>query len=224
MNDDDMLAAMRSSLAGAKDALTDVHLNRPPEAIMARARGRRLRRGLPGVGAGGLALGIGLALALPGGSPVASGGSQVAPGGSPASRAVHVNLAAWSVNTSSNGLVSVTIRELKDRAGLQRTLAAAGIPAILTSGRVCNSSVDPALLSKVLAKVAVRGETQITINPAAMPPGTELVIGIGILRHGSQRVHAAALGLTKKGAPMDCSGTKAPGSDTNKPVTGAVSR
>jgi hypothetical protein len=73
MNDDDMLAAMRSSLTSVKDSLTEVHMDQPPEAIIARARGRQLRRSLPGIGAGGLALGIGLALALSGGRPVASG-------------------------------------------------------------------------------------------------------------------------------------------------------
>ena len=114
MNDEDMLAAMRSSLTSVKDSLTGVHMDQPPEAITARARARRLRRGLSGAGAGSLALAIGLALAWPGGPPAA--------------RAVHVNLDAWSVNTTSAGLVDVTIRELKDPAGLQARLRADGVP------------------------------------------------------------------------------------------------
>jgi hypothetical protein len=198
MNDDDMLAAMRSSLTGTKDALTHVHMNQRPETIMARARGRRLRRSLPGVGAGCLALGIGLALAL-------SGGHPAAPSGSPVARPVHVNLAAWSVNTSSSGLVKVTIRELKDPARLSETLADAGVPVVLTSGRVCTSG-DQQQLSRVARKLPGRDDLVIRINPKAMPAGTELVIGIGTLRIGSQHWRSAAFGLEKKGSPVNCRG------------------
>jgi hypothetical protein len=50
---------------------------------------------------------------------------------------VHVNLDAWSVNTTASGQVTVTIRDLKDPALLRQTLAEAGVPAIVTSGEVC---------------------------------------------------------------------------------------
>lgn len=204
MNDDDMLAAMRSSLTGTKDALTHVHMDQRPEAIMARARGRRLR-GVAGVGTGGLALGIGLALSLSGGMSVASGGHPGASSSSSAARAVHVTLAAWSVNTSPNGLVKVTIHELKDPARLAKTLADAGVPVVLTSGHVCTSD-DQLQVSQVVRKLPGRGGLVITINPKAMPAGTELVIGIGTLRIGSQQGPAAAFGLEKKGSPLNCPG------------------
>lgn len=196
MNDDYMLAAMRSSLTSVKDSLADVHMDQPPEAIIARARGRRLRRGLPAVvGAGGLAIGLGVALTLPGGSAGA--------------RAVHVNLDAWTVNTTSGGQVDVTIRQLKDPARLSQTLADAGIPVRLTSGRVCGGTPeDEQQLSQVLHKVAEPGEVMLTIDPAAMPAGKELVIGIGFIRQGPVQGPAAAFTLIKAGAPMDCgSGT-----------------
>ena len=205
MNDDDMLAAMRSSLTGTKDALTHVHMDPRPEAIMARARSRRLRRGLPGAGAGVLALGIGLALSLSGGHSAAPGGPPTASGSSPETRGVHVNLAAWSVNTSPTGLVKVTIRELKDPARLSKTLADAGVPVALTSGKVCTSG-DELQLSRVVRKLPGPGGLVIKINPKAMPAGTELVIGIGTLRIGSERGPAAAFGLEKKGSPLDCHG------------------
>jgi hypothetical protein len=205
MNDEDMLAAMRSSLTGTKDALTHVQMDPRPEAIMARARSRRLRRGLPGVGAGVLALGIGLALSLSGGHLAGSGGSPIASGGSGSPRVVHVNLAAWSVNTSPTGLVKVTIRELKDPAGLSKTLADAGVPVVLTSGKVCTSG-DELQVSRVVRKLPGPGGLVIKINPKAMPAGTELVIGVGTLRIGSERGHAAAFGLEKKGSPLDCHG------------------
>jgi len=198
MNDDDMLAATRSSLTSVKDSLTDVHMDRPPEAITARARARRLRRGLPGAGAAGLALGAGLALTLSGGHPAASGGP-------PAARTVHVNLAAWSVNTTPSGQVNVTIRELKDPARLSKTLADAGVPVMLTSGRVCDTGYQ-AQLSRVLHKLGGSGDVVLTINPAAMPAGTKVVIGIGTFRKGSEHVLAAAFGLIKDGSPLACPG------------------
>ena len=191
MNDEDMLVAMQSSVTSIKDSLTDVHMDQSPEAIIARARGRRLRRGLRGVGAGGLAIGIGLTLTLSGNSP--------------AVRTVHVNLDAWSVNTTPAGLVDVTIREMKDPARLRQALADAGVPAMLTFGRVCTAvSGDLPQLPQVLHKVGGQGAVVLTINPSAMPAGTELVIGIDIFRQGSEQGVAAGFGLIKDGSALAC--------------------
>jgi hypothetical protein len=196
MNDCDMLAATRSSLTSVKDSFTDVHMDQPPEAIIARARRRRMRRGLPAaIGGGGLALGIGLAMSMSGGGPVAPQG-------------VHVNLAAWSVNTSSGGQVDVTIRQLKDPARLSHTLADAGVAVKLTGGRVCApASGDESQLSKVVRKLpSPRGDVVLRIDPAAMPAGQQLVIGIGHLRMGSHHGRAAAFGLIKQGTSLNCHG------------------
>ena len=195
MNDDDMLAATRSSLTSIKDSLSDVHMDQPPEAIIAQARGRRLRRGLPALGGGALALGIGLAFSLSG-NPAAAHG-------------VHVNLAAWSVNTTSAGQVDVTIRQLKDPARLSHTLADAGVPVKLTLGKVCTAP-DELTLSRVVRKLPSPqdGDVLLKINPAAMPPGTQLVIGIGHLRLGSDHARAAAFGLIKNGTSLNCGTAK----------------
>ena len=191
MNDDDMLAATRRSLTSIKASLSDVHMDQPPEAIIARARGRRLRRGLPALGGGVLALGIGLAFSLSG-SPAAAHG-------------VHVNLAAWSVNTTSAGQVNVTIRQLKDPARLSHTLADAGAAVKLTSGPVCTTP-DDLKLSRVVRKLpSPSGDVVLRINPAAIPAGTELVIGIGHLSMGSEHGRSAAFGLVKAGTTLDCS-------------------
>ncbi|HEV2370882.1 MAG TPA: hypothetical protein VGS19_01825 [Streptosporangiaceae bacterium] len=54
----------------------------------------------------------------------------------PASRQAPARLMAWSVTRHADGVVYVTIRELRDPAGLQRRLRAVGIPASVTfSGR-----------------------------------------------------------------------------------------
>jgi hypothetical protein len=202
MNDEQVLVAMRSSLTGTVEALSHVHLDQSPEVIMARARSRRLRRGLPGL-AGGLAVVIGLALSLSGGHSDARGDSATASGGSPEVTGIHVNLAAWSVNTSPTGLVNVTIRELKDPAGLSKTLADAGVPVVLTPGPVCTSGDEPQL-SRVVHKLPGDGALAMAINPKAMPAGTELVIGIGTLRMGGQHEPGAAFGLAEKGSALNC--------------------
>jgi hypothetical protein len=72
---------------------------------------------------GGRGAGVGLSLTLSAGPA--------------ASRSVHVNLDAWSVDTTSTGQVELTLRELRDQALLERTLADAGVPAIVNFGKFC---------------------------------------------------------------------------------------
>jgi hypothetical protein len=193
MNDDETLATLRSSLAGVKESLTDVHLDRSADAIRARARGRRVRRGLAGAGTGGLALGVGLALAVGGGSGA----------GAPS---VHVNLDAWSVNTQPNGLVYVDVRELVNPVLLRQTLARAGVPAIVTFGEFCTGAPggDAGNLQQVLGKTALGGEPKLTINPAAIPAGSELSIGIvSVSKQGLPGLDTS-FGLVKEGARLTC--------------------
>jgi hypothetical protein len=206
MNDDETLAALRSSLTGAKESLTDVHLDRSADAIRAQARGRRVRRGLAGASAGGLALGMGLALAVGGGSGASA-------------RSVHVNLDAWSVNTQPDGLVYVDVRELVNPVLLRQTLARAGVPAIVTFGEFCTgaSGGDAGNLRQVLGKTALGGEPKLTINPAAIPAGSELSIGIvSASKQGVQGLDTS-FGLVKEGARLTCGNPKTePGSGEGK--------
>ena len=199
MNDDDMMAAMRSTLVTAKESLTDVHLDRSPALITARARARRMRRGLSGAVAVGTALGVGLAVGLSGGHAAA--------------RSVHVNLAAWSVNTTPGGLVNLTVRELRDPGLLRQVLADAGVPAMVTFGRVCTAtSGDLQQLGHVVQKSRDIGGTVIIIDPAAMPAGSELIIGFAqqAAKNGTAPpAMAAGFGLINDGAALSC---HAPGS------------
>jgi hypothetical protein len=52
-------------------------------------------------------------------------------------------LAAWTVTKLAGGNVSVTIRELKDPAGLQRRLRSDGVPASVTFARQQNPACRP---------------------------------------------------------------------------------
>lgn len=211
MNDEDMLAAMRNSLS---DSLAGVHMTRPAAAITTRARRRLLRRGATGLGTVALAAGLGLALV---------------PGSQAAGHPVHANLAAWSVNTTSGGLIEVTIRELKDPALLRATLAAAGVHALVTFDEVCYPRSGGGLpqIQQVLGHQTTSREIVLTINPAAMPAGTELTIG---MMRPDGGITTTAFALIKDGTPLTCgaglmrpAGTPSAPSPTSSAVAGTPS-
>jgi hypothetical protein len=191
MDDDEMLATLRSSLTSVRDSLTAVRLERSADAIRSRARGRRLRQGLAGAAAGGTALGVSLAL-------TASGA------GTSARPSVHVNLDAWSVNTQSSGLVYVDIRELQEPALLRQTLARVGVPAVVTFGEFCTGASDGSTgsLQQVLGK-SPAGGGKITINPQAIPAGEELLIGI-VAGSSDQGGFDNSFALVKDGSRLTC--------------------
>jgi hypothetical protein len=192
VNDNELLAAMRSSLTSVKDSLTDVHMERTASAITARARTRRVRRAVSRAGAAGLAISAGVALTLGSGGPATAG-------------SVHVNLDAWSVNTNSSGLVDVTVRALKDPALLRQTLVRAGVPAEVTFGEVCTATTgDLPQLSQVLNKTSGGGDVVMTIDRAAMPAESELIIGVAEQPKGHSRGLVAGFGLIKDGARLAC--------------------
>jgi hypothetical protein len=194
MNDDALLTAMRSSLTGVKNSLTDVHLDRPVSAITGRARARRMRRGLSAGAAAAVALGAGLTLALTAGQAV--------------SRSVHVNLDAWSVNTTPAGQVELTVRELQDQALLEQTLADAGVPAIVNFGEFCGAADQADNLTGTTgahfpgpAMTSGGALLAITINPAAIPSGAKADIGVEDIGTG----HGIfADEIIKDGASLSC--------------------
>ncbi len=65
-----------------------------------------------------------VSLVLPSGRPP-SGRPTVHPGG----KAVTVTTAAWTVHRAPNGTITVNVKQLRDPAGLQRTLREEGVPA-----------------------------------------------------------------------------------------------
>ena len=85
MNDDTAATALRHRLNEVRDSMSDVHMTVPDSAIFASATKRRTRRGLA-VAVTAVCAAIGLTLGL------------MPPAGS--ARAVHVHLAAWSVDTA----------------------------------------------------------------------------------------------------------------------------
>jgi hypothetical protein len=112
MNDDELLTAVRDSLA-------DVRSNTELERIVSRSRRVRARRRIPAV-TGVLALAAGAAVAV---------SVALVPASHQPSHPLHARLAAWTVTKQADGTILVKLREFRDRAGLQRKLRADGVPA-----------------------------------------------------------------------------------------------
>jgi hypothetical protein len=88
-----------------------------------------------------------------------------------------IRTAAFTLIEQANGTAMLTIRpgSVLDSETLQNDLRQYGIAAIVTTGSFCSSDPTPPGFSQV-----VTGQKQprtITINPAAMPAGTELSFG-----------------------------------------------
>ena len=165
-------------LRTASDSLRAIPMASPPDvaAITARGRARRRHRlsAMAGLSVAGAAAGTALVLGLTG----VLGGAQ-APG--------TIRTASFTLVSNSNGTATLTIspKELLDPAALQSDLAQYGIPAKVTVGSLCTSDPAPACSQVVSSSPAgpytatptpVSNPT-ITIDPAAMPAGTELSVG-----------------------------------------------
>jgi hypothetical protein len=87
--------------------------------------------------------------------------------------AVHVNLAAWSVNTNPDGTVTLTMRQEDHAALLQRVLREAGVPAVVRVNEKCGPVFDNSASGRV-----VGGEDGhlLTIRPSAIPGGAQLLV------------------------------------------------
>jgi len=92
---------------------------------------------------------------------------------------VPATLAAWTVNTGPGGTVTVTIRALRDPAGLQARLRMDGIPASVTffgkPNPACHAPTVPvhdfARIFSFSAPARHRNEQVIVIHRSGLPPG-----------------------------------------------------
>ena len=114
MTDDELATAVR-------DSVTSVHMTIPAEQIATRGRTIRTRRRVPLL-TGALACAAGAVLAVT---------TMLSPGHQPG-RPITAQLAAWTVTTQPNGDIRVAVHEMRDQAGLQRTLRADGLPVNVT--------------------------------------------------------------------------------------------
>ena len=159
MNDDELLTAVR-------DQRNKLLMTTPVEQVISRGRTvrarRRIRR-LAGTSAAVAAAAVALTVLLPAGHQPAD------------------LVAAWTVARQANGTINVTIRELRDAAGLQSTLRADGVPASVTFGSEPNPSCReyPGRwnLSQSGVQVSSGGPYILTIHPSALPRGAGVQIG-----------------------------------------------
>lgn len=167
MNDNELMTAVRESFTG-------VQSRTPVEQIVSRSRAVRARRRLPGA-AGALAVVAGAAVAatvlLPGGS------HQRSP-----------ELAAWTVARLAGGNISVTIRELRDPAGLQARLRADGIPASVRFMPARHGQPNPC--QEYAGSQALQHQVIQGLRPAR--PGAQAVF---LIIHGAVLPRGAGVGL-----------------------------
>jgi hypothetical protein len=196
MNDDDLITILR-------EQRDKVPMNTPVEQIISRGRAVRARRRVPAVaGAVGAAAAVAFAVsaALPASHPASGPGAQ---------------LAAWTVDRQADGSIRVTIRELRDPAGLQHTLRADGVPASVTftgqQNPACqgypgggSQSQRRHLLSSVATPAG--GRNVMVIHPSALPSGAGLQIG-ALFQHypGPRGSFQVGVGLVQ--ASRQCTGS-----------------
>jgi hypothetical protein len=206
MSDDEVLGAVAGLLSARP-------VPEPPDAraIMARGRVRR-RRWLAGIGLGGTAATTALALGLAG--PLA--------GGPPAALAAGtIRTAAFTIVKSDKGTVTLTLTQAQvlNPDTLQQALARDGIAALVKNDTYCSSHPAPVPSGAIHLQLpdgmpvarsgpavsAVPPDTVVVIDPAAMPPGTELLFdyfsnGDGLIT-GLGYIHSLTCvnGFTPKG-------------------------
>lgn len=156
---------------------------RPPAAAeIIRQGDRRRRRSLTRQSLGGLSAvgvvgaGVALGLGLTGSGPAYATGT--------------IRTAAFTLVNNANGTATLTINNyvLFEPGTLQSDLAQDGIPAKVTVGSFCSSDPAPASASQVVSVPKIQpGEAPtVTIDPRAMPAGTELSFGNFQLANGGR--------------------------------------
>jgi hypothetical protein len=98
-------------------------------------------------------------------------------GSAPAHGTGTIQTTAFTLVEHANGTATLTINQkvLFEPSVLQSDLQADGIPAVVTTGSFCSSDPAPAGFDQVVTFET--SQPSITINPAAMPAGTELSFG-----------------------------------------------
>jgi hypothetical protein len=213
--DSELLTAVRESFAAARlQAPLDVTIRRGR-----RLRARRRAAGLAGAAvviAGGAAL---TAALLVSGGPARPGPSAPRPAASGTDHSP-ARLAAWTVTEGPGHTVTILIRELRDPAGMQRTLRADGVAAhVAFQGgtlsdtpplpRQCRNTrlspeEDAALQGKILGQSfmpQVQNGIALVIHASEIPKG----IGLNLTVQSGGNGWGWSLGLVR--ASPECTGS-----------------
>jgi hypothetical protein len=209
MNDDEVLDAMRMTLA-------DVRMDRPVEAIERRGQARRRNRRLLGAAAGGgLAALAAVAVALPmAGQPA---GPTRAGGGSATAATAVMQPVAFTVTRQTDSTVKLTLelRQVFEPDALQRALADAGIPAEVRTGVLC-APRDGELpeagqvyrFEQPAAPDGTLGSYVLLIAPSKLPKDSHLHFSILMTDTGEHtKAGTAGVYLVADDDPMTCRST-----------------
>jgi hypothetical protein len=200
----DAVDTVRGSLSTARDALTEVHMSTPLGTIVRHGRARRRRRRLTGL-AGAAVVAVATVLAV----------TALLPGSHPAGRQPRVQLAAWTVVQQPGGIIDVTMRELRDPAGLQAELRADGVPASVSFGNgqqtLCRpypgggftTTANPALFNSVFPPSPPG--ISVSIRPSALPNGTGVLLAF--LQRSQPGVPLIAMEAAVVQASPQCTGS-----------------
>jgi hypothetical protein len=174
MNDDELITAVR-------EQRDKVQSHTSVDQIISRGRTIRARRRIPGA-VTGLAVIAAAAVVL-------VLGVSGAFGSAPARGTSTIRTTAFTLVKHANGTATLTINPnvLLEPSTLQSDLRQDGIPAMVTTGRFCSSHPSPAGFTQVVTGQRSSPDTM-TINPAAMPAGTELSFGYFRLSSGQETV------------------------------------
>jgi hypothetical protein len=181
MNDDDLITAVRLGASGVRMSVREERIISRSHQIRA---GRRLR-----AAAAVLAAATGLVVAV------------TALAASAPSHSSAVRLTAWTVVSKPGGIVAVTIRDLRDPAGLERRLRADGIPASVTYHGYLNTACRryPAggwryerVFPPTTPARSRPAKGFIAIFTPALPSGSGVQLGVTV-RHGRVIISAPRL-------------------------------
>ena len=187
MNDDELITLVR-------EQRNKVQMTTPVEQIISRGRAVRSHRRIPGI-AGAVAVLAGVAVAAAALLPSSHPGHPLS-----------ARLAAWTVTRQADGNIYVTVRELRDPAGLQNTLRADGVPASVTFYGQQDPScqrypASQALLSQVFPSPAPHPRPRVVIDPAALPSG------VGVQLAGNFQPHGIGVDVALVQASQQCTGS-----------------
>jgi hypothetical protein len=206
MNDNNAVDTVRDSLTSAGASLMEVHMTTPLDTIVRHGRARRRRHRLTGL-AGAAVAAAGAAVAV----------TALLPASHPASRQPRVQLVAWTVVKQPGGTIDVTIRELRDPAGLQAALRADGVPASVSFGNgqqtACRpypgggfmTSASPALINSVFPPGPP--SAAVTIRPSALPSGTGMLLAFLQRSHPQRGLPGIQLEAAVVQASQQCTGS-----------------
>jgi hypothetical protein len=174
VNDAEVITAVR-------EQRDKVHSHTSVDQIISRGRTVRARRRISGAVTG-------LAVVAAAGTALALGLTGVL-GAAPARSTAMIRTTAFTLVKHANGTATLTINPnvLLNPATLQSDLQRDGIPTMVTTGRLCSSHPSPAGFTQVVTGQRSSPDTM-TINPAAMPAGTELSFGYFKLSSGQETV------------------------------------